>query len=307
MSHWSCQTNQIFEQLERNGGSIPMYNDIYHVANGQITDDDMVLMFSMDGAQLYCDKESDCWIYVWNTDSFLYTGFHHLAALQKEGLCVWDAQHNCIFSSHPFLYVGAADGPGSVHFSSLVGHHGAFPCCLYCPIKGQHKPGVGHYYPALLKPNNYNIEGCDHDDISPDTIPDGSPLEYAKNLCYLLQSRNAADYKYCQKETGISNLGIFSGLSNKHCLPIPSGFPGDSMHVPTLNLGELFVPLWHGTFHSVAASKVYLPSSFDRPPCNIALKVSSGYKAKEWQGYFYGLKLFTWDQPNYTQLGIWNL
>ncbi|TFK31192.1 hypothetical protein BDQ12DRAFT_619331 [Crucibulum laeve] len=67
MSHWSDQTDQIFEQLERNGGSILAYNDIYHgtayleaVANGQITDNDMVLMFSMDGAQLYYHKESDC-------------------------------------------------------------------------------------------------------------------------------------------------------------------------------------------------------------------------------------------------------
>ncbi|KAF8508135.1 hypothetical protein JB92DRAFT_2733590 [Gautieria morchelliformis] len=86
------------------------------------------------------------------------------------------------------------------------------------------------------------------------------------------------------------------------------------MHVPTLNLGPLLIQLWQGKFQrestddvkmwdwavlktkvweahgqSVADCRPYLPGSFDRPPRNIALKMNSNYKAKEWQGYLYGL------------------
>ncbi|KAH7917471.1 hypothetical protein BV22DRAFT_989347, partial [Leucogyrophana mollusca] len=89
------------------------------VQQGDIKDTDTVLMLSMDGAQLYQNKQSDCWIYIWilldlspdlrykkkyilpggfipgpnkpkNVDSFLFPGLHHLAALQREGLRVWD-------------------------------------------------------------------------------------------------------------------------------------------------------------------------------------------------------------------------
>ncbi|TBU37401.1 hypothetical protein BD309DRAFT_1023626 [Dichomitus squalens] len=35
------------------------------VASGTIREDDLVLMFSLDGAQLYESKQSDCWIYIW--------------------------------------------------------------------------------------------------------------------------------------------------------------------------------------------------------------------------------------------------
>jgi hypothetical protein len=77
--------------------------------------DDIVLMFSIDGAQLYAMKASACWIYIWvllnlpptlrykkkhvfiggfipgpdnpkNLDSFLFPGLQHLVMLQKEGL-----------------------------------------------------------------------------------------------------------------------------------------------------------------------------------------------------------------------------
>ncbi|OAX33093.1 hypothetical protein K503DRAFT_660975, partial [Rhizopogon vinicolor AM-OR11-026] len=73
------------------------------VAEGKIKN---VLMFSIDGAQLYCNKQSDCWMSIWvvfnhsphsrykkkyvlpgiailgprkpkNLDSLLYPGFHH--------------------------------------------------------------------------------------------------------------------------------------------------------------------------------------------------------------------------------------
>ena len=46
------------------------------------------------------------------------------------------------------LLLGSADGPGTVYFTGLVGHHGAFPCRIFCGMKGRHKPGGPHYYPV---------------------------------------------------------------------------------------------------------------------------------------------------------------
>jgi hypothetical protein len=120
-------TEELIEMLTENGGTIPTYDDFIHgsdyidaVNRGDITTDDMVVVFSIDGAQLYKNKHSDCWISIWivldhspdvrykkryvlpdtfipgpnnpkHPDSFLYPSFHHLAALQREGLRIWDA------------------------------------------------------------------------------------------------------------------------------------------------------------------------------------------------------------------------
>ncbi|KIY48821.1 hypothetical protein FISHEDRAFT_42610 [Fistulina hepatica ATCC 64428] len=92
------------------------------------------------------------------------------------------------------------------------------------------------------------------------------------------------------------------------------------MHLGSLNLPELLLNLWRGTLQcdpsddkatwdwamtrlegadlrsiwkthgdAVAASQPYLPGFFDWPPCNPAEKINSGYKAKEYQTYFYVL------------------
>jgi hypothetical protein len=86
------------------------------------------------------------------------------------------------------------------------------------------------------------------------------------------------------------------------------------MHLATLNLSDLMLSLWRGTIDctspdakstwtwvilrgevwqrhgkTVADTLHYLPSSFDRPPCNIAEKLTSGYKAWEFLLYLYGL------------------
>ncbi len=36
-----------------------------NVRSGKIRDNDIILMLSIDGAQLYAHKSSDCWIYLW--------------------------------------------------------------------------------------------------------------------------------------------------------------------------------------------------------------------------------------------------
>jgi hypothetical protein len=62
----------ILELLKTNGGILSSYNDYFYrsdyldtVQDDQINDNDMTLMLSLDGAQLYHYKQSDCWIYIW--------------------------------------------------------------------------------------------------------------------------------------------------------------------------------------------------------------------------------------------------
>ena len=184
----------------------------------------MTLMFLMDSMQLYHYKLSDCWIGIWiifnhrpdnrykklhilpaffihgankpkNCDSYLYPSLHHLAALQKEGLHVWDTLSNSTFLSVLILALATADGPGMVYLNSLIGHHGKNACWLYCDVAGHHKPGGSHYYPALLKPDNYEVEGCNHSDINPYEIAPYSSERYFKNLHYLMASNNITQYK----------------------------------------------------------------------------------------------------------------
>jgi hypothetical protein len=343
-------TRQIINDLETSNGIIEAYDDIFHgweylnaVNRGDICEDDMVLLFSLDGAQLYESKASDCWIYIWvildlppdlrykkkhvlpggfipgpnkpkNIDSFLFPGLHHLAALQKEGLRIWNARDNTVFTSHPYFSHGTADGPGLTYMNGLNGHKGAYGCRLYCPIKGRHKPCAPTYYPALLKPENYTVAGCDHDDVDVHQFPPPSPDEYARNLAHVQASLNETQYKARRKETGISKPSIFSGLPPYRMIGIPGCFAIDLMHLVSLNLTEHFLNLWRGTLEcerpddkanwdwcvlhgeawkvhgaTVASATPYLPGSFDRPPRNPAEKISSGYKAWEYLMYVFGL------------------
>jgi hypothetical protein len=300
-------------------------------------------MLSLDGAQLYEHKASDCWIYIWvifdhapdtrykkkhvlpggfipglnkpkNVDSYLFPGLHHLLALQCKGLRVWDASWNIVFVSKLLLGLATADGPGMAYLNGLVGHHGKNGCCLYCSMIGRHKPGGSHYYPAALKPYNFTVEGCDHNDISYADLPSCSEDRYYQNLCHLMASPNPTQYKKCCLETGISKPSIFLGLQPKHTLGIPGCFGSDIMHLGALNIPDLLINLWRGMFdcdktddcatwawaklkgetweehrRQVTAATPYLPGSFDRPPRNPALKISSGYKAWEFLLYIYGL------------------
>ena len=117
------------------GGSIKSYDNVYSgsilidaAMRGDLTPSDTILMLSIDGAQLYKSKQLDCWIYIWvllnlapelqykkkyvlpggfipgpnklkNLDSFVFTGLHHLSALQKDGLRIWDCRNGHVFTS----------------------------------------------------------------------------------------------------------------------------------------------------------------------------------------------------------------
>ncbi|KIK20255.1 hypothetical protein PISMIDRAFT_106150, partial [Pisolithus microcarpus 441] len=71
MDYLCRHTEGVLWQI-RETGSIPVINDISMgwdylgaILDGDIKSHDIVLMVSLDGAQLYDSKESDCWIYIW--------------------------------------------------------------------------------------------------------------------------------------------------------------------------------------------------------------------------------------------------
>ncbi len=132
-------TNQILQDLKENGVRTLPYHDIFDgndylqaVYADDIQDEDITLVLSIDGAQLYQYKVSDCWIYIWlimdlapgicykkkniipggfipgpnkpkNLNSFIFTGLFHLAAIQAEGLRIWSALTGEYFVSYPYL------------------------------------------------------------------------------------------------------------------------------------------------------------------------------------------------------------
>lgn len=350
MDYFNQRMGELLSEHERTG-SIAVIDDICcgsdifsAVKSGKIERaKDTVLMMSFDGCQLYRSKVSDCWMYIWVViclhpgirykkkyvipgatipgpnkpklaESFLFPGLHHIAAIEKlGGLPIWDAYRHSEYLSQLFIVLATADGPGMVYLNGLVGHSGKIGCRLWCGLVGRHKPNSPCYYPALFKPDNYNIEGCDHEDISPHVVRGIDHERYKQHLRVVLMSQGQGTYEFNRRETGICKPSIFSGLSPSSILGIPDMFPGDIMHL-ILNLADLFMKLWRGkmecgetdsrqnwpwavltgetwTTHGrdVANATPYLPGSFDRPPRNPAEKINSGYKCWEWLLYLFGL------------------
>ncbi|KAI0070681.1 hypothetical protein K474DRAFT_1713122 [Panus rudis PR-1116 ss-1] len=333
-------------------GVVQMFEDIFSgsdyldaVNRGDIKEHDIVVMMSIDGAQLYQSKQSDCWIYIWvilklspdqrykkkfvlpggfipgpnkpkNIDSFLFPGMHHVAALQKEGLVVWDGSALERRRSDIYIAIASADSPGMAFINGLVGHHGGHGCRIYCGMKGRHKDGGTHYFPAALKPHNFTVDGCDHDDVnyrdSKQFRPD--PARYQENLRKVEQSPNQTQYRLCRLATGIVRPSLFNGLSPRKFLGIPNCFAIDLMHLVAINIPEHLIELWQGSLYCeptddkrtwawatlqgtvwknhgkvVAATTPYFPSSFDRPIRNPAEKINSGFKAWEFLLYFFAV------------------
>ncbi|KAJ3533931.1 hypothetical protein NM688_g7210 [Phlebia brevispora] len=354
MSYRERCTTRLMAELPNLDWKVPVLKDylfgqeyVEAVRRGEITNNDIVLLISMDGAQLYAHKLSDCWIYIWvvlehspevrykkkhilpggiipgpnkpkNVDSFLFPGMHHTAALMKEGFSVWNALTKEVVPKHPYLACGAADGPGMCYFNGCVGHKGANGCRLYCGQQGRLKPNSTHYYPACLKPLNYEVPSSSHPDIDLRVPPasDAPSLtqRYYSNLRKLMLVSTIAKYKEVRRETGLFKPSIFLGFPSTQISSLPGCFPADIMHLVSLNLPDLLLKLWRGTFEcdknddkstwdwvcltgtawkahgqAIADTCSYFPGSFDRPPCNIAEKMNSGYKAIEYLHYLYGL------------------
>jgi len=325
---------------------IPYGSDFWDAyQRGQIAPDDVCLLFSMDGAQLYEHKASNCWIYIWilvdvspdkrykkkyvlmgaiipgpnkpkNSDSFIFTGLHHVASLQREGLVIWDARRNICFRSRPWIFLVESDAVGAPELTGYVGHHGKKGCRNGCGRKGRRKPGAPHYYAVCLKPNDYYECGCDGDDYEPSDLPPLSSQQYEDDIRYLLGSTSMTNHDARRLETGLSKPSIFLGMPPSCHLPIPRLFPGDIMHACGLNVTDLMQKIFRGTIDCdtrngdtkvswdwavlvgdtwkehgkhVAAARCYMPGSFGRPPRNPAEKISSGYKCWEFLHWMYGM------------------
>jgi len=190
----------------RASGNLDDIDDIPHGSDfwdacqrGDLKPDDVCLIFSMDGAQLYEHKASNCWIYIWilvdvspdkrykkkyillgaiipgpnkpkSPDSFIFSGLHHVAALQNEGLMIWDAAQRVTFRVRPWILLAEADAVGAPELTGYVGHHGKRGCRLRCSRVGRRKPGGSHYYAVCAKPDGYNESGCDHPDYDPSDV-----------------------------------------------------------------------------------------------------------------------------------------
>lgn len=263
---------------KRNRGEGYVYDDIFcgsdyldAVENGEIKDYDTVVMLSIDGAQLYRNKKSDCWIYIWiildlapdhrykvrniipggvipgpknpkHLDSFLFPGLAHVSALQKEGLHLWDGYNRMEAIAFLLLLLALADAVAMAELSGSVGHHGKKGCRLLCELYGHNKPGGPHYYPALLRPLDSDADGSNHPDFDINHLPKVDTGKYRENLDLVLSSSTEAEYRRQRLETGIRKASIFDGLTR--ILPLPTCFPGDIMHQPVINLTALMLELW---------------------------------------------------------------
>jgi Transposase family tnp2 len=163
MHYLEKRLTKIEEHLRTHNGEMESYDDmacsqdlLQAWASGQFTKDDITLQLSIDGAQLYRDRTSDCWIFIWiihnlppglrykkafvipgsfvpgkpkEMELFLFPSLYHIAAIQRKGLKYFDASTSTpIPCSIPLVMIASADGPGSTSMSGFVGHSGKQGC-----------------------------------------------------------------------------------------------------------------------------------------------------------------------------------
>ncbi|KAG1853516.1 hypothetical protein F4604DRAFT_1883396 [Suillus subluteus] len=272
--------NQVQEVLAglAQTGEIPVFDDIVmgHDAIGAVLDrdikeDDIVLMVSLDVIiNLSPDKRYHK-VHVHpggfilgpnklkNLDSFLVVGLHHLAALQNEGLVIWDSSCDVTFTSDLYLIFTTADGPGLIYWDGM-------------PL-GQCAPG------------------SDHADISMFRLPPGGSQEYADNLRHLVSSLSQRQLEMRRTETSIMKPPLILGLNPSRCLGVPNCMTTDIMHlagnlncaatddVTTWDWAVLHdVEAWSAHGELVAQSGLFLPE-----------KLNTSYKTWEFQLYTFGL------------------
>lgn len=272
-------------------GANLVYDDIYtgkdlqnlaaSLGVPELTPHDTLVGMSIDGAQIYQDKQSDTWFGIWivysrspetrymrryvlpaflipgpnkpkHVESFLFRSFYHLSAIQREndgaGLKVYDAQLKDSVYSRVFFIFGTADAVGLPELDGRVGHHGARGCRIGCPMQGRHKPGIPHYYPVHLKPN-YDPGDADNPQGRPDYnfshVQSPTVAQYDAHLQQVIHAINQAAYDRARKLTGISRPSLISALL--YALPPPKCFTVDLMHLLFNNIPALMLSLWRGT------------------------------------------------------------
>ncbi|GLB36899.1 hypothetical protein LshimejAT787_0311860 [Lyophyllum shimeji] len=295
MHYLENMTEKILKCADENGGQINEYTDtacgqdsLNAWRTGKIKKGDIAIQISLDGAQLYRDKESDCWMFIYifhnlapdsrytkrfvipgsffggpgkpkHYDSVMHPALYHIAALQNEGLRYWDAStKSYITRSTPFVSLATADGPAMTNMTGMVGHSGKFGCRLYCGLPGRRRDGDGHYFPLLQKPDNYSVAGCDHPDVTFKDLAqyrENCDTRYQTNLRQLIAAENPSQYNNLRLSTGLCKQTLFSGL--RHAIGIPNIFVMDLMHLTALNDPDLLLGLWRGTI------KCYPPDTKD--------------------------------------------
>ena len=161
------------ETASNNLGLLDIYNDttcgqelLHAWHDGCFRRNDIALQFSIDGAQLRHDQQSEAWVFIWvihnlppelcykkafiipgaivprpnkpgDIDSFLFPSLYHVAARQREGLMIYDAYLDvvkpCVI---PVILFRMADSLGSAVMSGMVGHSGRYGCRLYSDMPG---------------------------------------------------------------------------------------------------------------------------------------------------------------------------
>ncbi|EIW82015.1 hypothetical protein CONPUDRAFT_152905 [Coniophora puteana RWD-64-598 SS2] len=292
---------------------------------GKIKMDDTFVMLLIDGAQLTEKKASSVTIYTWIVldlspehrykkryvlpggvipgpnkpkflSLFLFTGMHHVSALQKEPMPLWDASTRRLFNL----------------FFNMVNHGGKYGCRMNCKLYGRRITG-SVYYPALLAPTNWVCDA--RGDIDPWSILASSSARYVEKLKIVMGSHTLASFAQNRLETGIVGPSLLLGLQPDKILGIPENFTSELMHYTGANMPSLWVNLWCGSktlVHTtddvntwgwavlqgdtwvshgalVVAAHEHIPSSHGKLPRNPKQAWNSGYKAQENNIWIYGL------------------
>ena len=162
---------QNLETARLNRGTLPVYDDttcssdlLNAWQSGHFGKSDIALQLSIDGAQLCHDQASDAWVFIWiihnlppnmcykkafiipaaivpgpnklgEINSFLFPSLYHIAALQCEGLKIFDSYLVTVVPhSTPVILFSTVDSPGSTSMSGMVRHTGKYGCHLHCEI-----------------------------------------------------------------------------------------------------------------------------------------------------------------------------
>ena len=343
------------EAVTNNQGLLDVYNDtacgqelLDAWRDGRFKRNDIALQFSIDGAQLRRDQQSEAWVFIWvihnlppelrykkafvipgaivpgpnkpgDLDSFLFPSLYHVAALQREGLRIYDAYLDVVVPrAIPVILFGTADSLGSAAMSGMVGHSGRYGCRLYCDMPGRRRDKDTHYYPVMSLPRAYTVIQCCHPDISINDLAlyrKQLSWKYEQNIRHLLESDSEKQFRERRLDVGLCKQTLFSGLPVQ-VLPVPNIFTMDIMHLSALNDPDLFMKLftgkldvyepddretwdwaifykdnklWNAHGSTIPLAVPFIPSSFGRAPRDPAKKMNSGYKAWEYQQYLFGL------------------
>ncbi|KZV98741.1 hypothetical protein EXIGLDRAFT_593834, partial [Exidia glandulosa HHB12029] len=270
LDYWASRTHDLLQQLER-GEEILEYFDVMCgsdilklMTDGHLTPDDTVIMHSIDGAQLYRHKKSNCWMsicVIFNfapdqgrykvsrvlpvstvpgpekpkiMESVIYTSLHHISAVNRRGgLPIWDAYRASrrYRDSGLFSLFATADAEALPIYNSLVGPTGKFGCRLWCPLCGRRMSGGrrgGHYYPMMALPNDYACAGCDHDDVdyhSPlGPRSQDDYLDVLEQICAVDMTQKR--YAELRRDTGVAKQSPLLGLWVSPQRPMILGLPG---------------------------------------------------------------------------------